>query len=181
MEDRLVALDGSPDVSLQAALVVIGRHPSCDVCIDSVRISRVHCCIYRDGRKVFVRDLNSTNGLRINGIQITSQAELREGDVLSIANLRYRRQAVPASAGGIKSNDSCLGESSKLRRDMNTPIAADMAPELVADIDLASVRNAVRQAIPGHLAGQYCVEVNLRPQKPLESQSSSLGDLGSPE
>lgn len=161
MDDRLVALDGSPDVPLQAALVVIGRHPSCDVCLDSVRISRVHCCIYRDGHQVFVRDLNSTNGVRINGIQVTDLGQLREGDVLSIANLRYRRQYGPVH-GAMAMNLSRASEISVLGSNHETPVEAEMLPE----IDLSQVRAAVHQAIPGHLAGQFSVEVNLRYQKP---------------
>lgn len=178
MEDRLVALDGSPDVPLQAALVVIGRHPSCDVCIDSVRISRVHCCIYRDGKKLFVRDLNSTNGIRINGMLVSDQAQLRVGDVLSIANLRYRRQA-GTHQNGLNPDGSQPIANDTPRHEMNTPVLGDIAPELAADIDLASVRQAVRQSIPGHLAGQFSVEVNLKLQKPLEVQAPNLSDLGS--
>ena len=162
MDDRLVALDGSPDVPLHAALVVIGRHPSCDVCIDSVRISRVHCCIYRDGKKFFVRDLNSTNGVRINGLLVTDQAQLHDGDLLTIANLRYRRQSSAVS----HADQSRLSDSPAPRHDMNTPVVGDVAPEIAANIDLSQVSAAVRQAIPAHLAGQFSVEVNLRLQKP---------------
>ncbi|MFM1802128.1 MAG: hypothetical protein RJA81_1480 [Planctomycetota bacterium] len=85
---RLLALDSTVDIELKQGLIVVGRHPSCDISIDSVRVSRVHCCIYITDGRIFVRDLNSTNGMRINGQQV-SQAELSDRDTLSIAHLRF--------------------------------------------------------------------------------------------
>ncbi len=35
MPARLVALDDGPDINLDRAMVVVGRHPSCDTRLDS--------------------------------------------------------------------------------------------------------------------------------------------------
>jgi len=69
--------------------VVVGRHPACDVRLDSLRVSRRHCCVARDLYDVVVRDLGSTNGIRINGERVEA-GQLRQGDEFSIAHLRYR-------------------------------------------------------------------------------------------
>jgi hypothetical protein len=89
MPVRLVALDEGPDILMDRAMVVVGRHPQCDARLDSLRISRHHCCMTQDQNDVVVRDLGSTNGIRING-QRVDVGRLRPGDELSIAHIRYR-------------------------------------------------------------------------------------------
>ncbi len=89
MPARLVALDEGSDISLDRSMVVVGRHPLCDVRLDSLRISRHHCCMTQDKDELVVRDLGSTNGIRINGERV-ERGRLRPGDELSIAHIRYR-------------------------------------------------------------------------------------------
>jgi predicted component of type VI protein secretion system len=89
MPTRLVALDEGPHIPLDRAMIVVGRHPQCDVRLDSLRISRHHCCMMLDQGDVIVRDLGSTNGIRING-QRVEIGRLHPGDELSIAHIRYR-------------------------------------------------------------------------------------------
>ncbi len=89
MPSRLVALDEGPDITLDRAIVVVGRHPACETRLDSLRVSRHHCCMTQENGEVVVRDLGSTNGIRING-QRVEMGRLRPGDELSIAHIRYR-------------------------------------------------------------------------------------------
>ena len=89
MTARLVALDEGPDIVLDRAMVVVGRHPACDARLDSLRVSRHHCCMMQESGEVVVRDLGSTNGIRING-QRVEMGRLKPGDELSIAHIRYR-------------------------------------------------------------------------------------------
>jgi len=89
MPTRLVALSEGADIPLDRAMIVVGRHPQCDARLDSIRVSRRHCCMTQDNGEVIVRDLGSTNGIRING-QRVEMGRLRPGDELSIAHLRYR-------------------------------------------------------------------------------------------
>ena len=107
MPVRLVALDEGPDITLDRTMVVVGRHPACDTRLDSLRVSRHHCCMTQESGEVVVRDLGSTNGIRING-QRVEIGRLRPGDELSIAHIRYRLEngqaheqtiAEPAGAG----------------------------------------------------------------------------------
>jgi hypothetical protein len=89
MPARLVALDEGSDIPLDRSMVVVGRHPLCDVRLDSLRISRHHCCMTQVQDEVDIRDLGSTNGIRINGERV-ERGRLRTGDELSIAHIRYR-------------------------------------------------------------------------------------------
>ena len=89
MPARLVALDGGPDILIDQDMVVVGRHPSCDARLDSLRLSRHHCCLTQEHGEIVVRDLGSTNGIRINGERVKA-GRLRLGDELAIAHYRYR-------------------------------------------------------------------------------------------
>jgi pSer/pThr/pTyr-binding forkhead associated (FHA) protein len=86
---RLIALDQGSDIVLNGRTVVVGRHPACDARLESLRVSRHHCCITRENGNFVVRDLGSTNGIRINGLRVDS-GHLVPGDELAIAHLRYR-------------------------------------------------------------------------------------------
>jgi hypothetical protein len=106
---RLVALDEGPDITLDRTIVVVGRHPACETRLDSLRVSRHHCCMTQENGEVVVRDLGSTNGIRING-QRVEMGRLRPGDELSIAHIRYRLEngqgheqtiAEPVSVAGL--------------------------------------------------------------------------------
>jgi pSer/pThr/pTyr-binding forkhead associated (FHA) protein len=89
MSSRFVAIDEGPDITLDRDMVLVGRHPNCDARLDSPRVSRHHCCMARDHDRVVVRDLGSTNGIRINGMRVET-GRLKPGDELTIAHFRYR-------------------------------------------------------------------------------------------
>ncbi|MGL5096979.1 MAG: FHA domain-containing protein, partial [Planctomycetia bacterium] len=91
----LVALDDIADILVEKPIIVIGRSDECDVVVDSKKVSRMHCCLAVVGvDTLVVRDLGSTNGIRVNG-EATDESTLNLGDELTIANLTYR--VVPMS------------------------------------------------------------------------------------
>jgi predicted component of type VI protein secretion system len=89
MPAQLVALDDGPSILLDKPILLIGRHPECDIQIDSRKISRRHCCIARVADYLVIRDLGSTNGIRINGTRM-QEGRLAEGDEVLIGASRYR-------------------------------------------------------------------------------------------
>jgi len=91
---RLVAVDEGPDIVLDRQMLVVGRHPACDIRLDVLRVSRHHCCLIHQAGVLVVKDLGSTNGTRINGMRV-EVGRLRDGDELSIAHIRYRFASGP--------------------------------------------------------------------------------------
>src|SRR5215831_12962307 len=89
MPAQLVALDDGPSILVDKPILLLGRHPECDIQIDSRKISRRHCCIAQVDDYLVVRDLDSTNGIRINGVRVL-EGKLIPGDELTIGNHRYR-------------------------------------------------------------------------------------------
>jgi hypothetical protein len=86
---RLIALKEGPDIPLGPGPLIVGRDPGCDARLDSIQVSRFHCCLAEDDGEVVVVDLGSLNGTRING-RLVELGWLELGDELSIAHLRYR-------------------------------------------------------------------------------------------
>src|SRR3954469_2826347 len=89
MPAHLVALNDGPSILLDKPILLVGRHPECDIQIESRKISRRHCCIAQVNDYLVVRDLDSTNGVRINGERV-AEGKLKLGDELTIGNHRYR-------------------------------------------------------------------------------------------
>jgi predicted component of type VI protein secretion system len=89
MPAQLVSLTDGPNILIDKPILLIGRHPECDIQIDSRKISRRHCCIAQVADYLVVRDLGSTNGIRINGARVL-EGRLNENDELMISGLRYR-------------------------------------------------------------------------------------------
>jgi len=100
---QLLSLGEGPNILLDKPILLLGRHPECDVQIDSRKISRRHCCIAQVSDYLVVRDLGSTNGVRINGVRVL-EGRLAPGDELTIGTYRYKviwdsliKPAVPAA------------------------------------------------------------------------------------
>lgn len=89
MPPQLIALTDGPNILLDKPILLLGRHQECDVQFGSRKVSRRHCCVAQVDNYVVVRDLGSTNGIRINGIRVL-EGSLRPGDELTIGNQRYQ-------------------------------------------------------------------------------------------
>jgi pSer/pThr/pTyr-binding forkhead associated (FHA) protein len=89
MPAQLVSLNDGPSILVNRPILLIGRHPECDIQIDSRKVSRRHCCIAQVGDYLVVRDLGSTNGIRINGVRVL-EGKLKESDELTIGGNRYQ-------------------------------------------------------------------------------------------
>src|SRR5262249_34037018 len=70
-------------------ILLLGRHQECDIQLNSRKVSRRHCCIAHISNHLVVRDLGSTNGIRINGVRVL-EGILKTGDELTIGNFRYK-------------------------------------------------------------------------------------------
>ena len=67
----------------------IGRAPGCELQIDSSSVSRHHALILLGPQDVIIEDLNSTNGVIVNGRKVSRQP-LRDGDQVLIGDVKFR-------------------------------------------------------------------------------------------
>ena len=88
----LLSLTDGPSILLDKPILLFGRHAECDVQLNSKKVSRRHCCLAQVNDYLVIRDLGSTNGVKINGERV-SEGRLRAGDELTVGNFRYRVSA----------------------------------------------------------------------------------------
>jgi pSer/pThr/pTyr-binding forkhead associated (FHA) protein len=102
---------GDP-IPLPEGRTVLGRDTACGICLPDTSVSRRHAEIIRTGEAVHVEDLDSRNGIHVNGVPRKS-ASLRLGDELKVGDFRFKlMDSVPArapSSSGSVSRLSPLG------------------------------------------------------------------------
>jgi adenylate cyclase len=88
MLGELLPCAGGPPIPLLKSRLVLGRQDFCDIPVRFGNVSSRHCELELIDGFWHVRDLNSTNGTRINGTPCTSEWLLPK-DVLWLALHRY--------------------------------------------------------------------------------------------
>jgi hypothetical protein len=76
-------------LALRAFPCVVGRHPDCDHQLNCPFISRRHCGFSVRGGRVWVEDLGSRHGTRLNGQSVEGRRPLHYGDRLDLACLAF--------------------------------------------------------------------------------------------
>ncbi|HEX2993910.1 MAG TPA: winged helix-turn-helix domain-containing protein [Anaerolineales bacterium] len=74
---------------LEQTVTRLGRAVENEIVIVSKRASREHAHIRRDGRRVFLDDLGSTNGTFLNGERVLGSVQLRDGDEISVGEVVF--------------------------------------------------------------------------------------------
>src|SRR5216683_7049646 len=91
LHGELVPVGGGDTIPLIRESLTVGRRDSCDICMRFPNISGVHCeFIFRNGYW-WVRDLNSTNGVKVNGMRVQEKL-LHPKDEVAIGKRRYMIQ-----------------------------------------------------------------------------------------
>ena len=120
MQAQLIPKDGGPPISINRDVTVVGRsREHCDLYINRGSISKMHCVIVKTDGLLFVRDLGSTNGTKVNGQKIVRGA-LLPGDQLSFANVLFKVYLGPDPEA-----------------DETQPIEVHMAPEKEPEVEMA--------------------------------------------
>jgi len=89
MRAQLIPSDGGQPIDITKDLVVVGRKEDCDLRLDHKSVSKQHCVIARTDGMLFLRDLGSTNGTRVNGTRVR-RAALLPNDQVAIAHFKFR-------------------------------------------------------------------------------------------
>ncbi|MFO0797722.1 MAG: FHA domain-containing protein [Gemmataceae bacterium] len=89
MPVHLLSLTDGPSILVDKPILLFGRHEECDVQLHSKKVSRRHCCVAQVNDYLVVRDLGSTNGVKVNGLRV-AEGKLVPGDELTIGNFKYQ-------------------------------------------------------------------------------------------
>jgi len=74
------------DYHLTDGQYAVGRNASCQIILDDALVSRRHALITVEGDEIFVEDLQSRNGVLVNGVRIPEPTHLELGDVITIGS-----------------------------------------------------------------------------------------------
>ncbi len=78
---------------LAADEAIIGRHPDCEIQLDSNMVSRRHARLFHADGRVLVEDLGSGNGTFVNGGRVSGPTPLRHGDRVKVGPVLFRFEA----------------------------------------------------------------------------------------
>ena len=151
--------------------IVVGRSREASIPIDSPGLSRRHFSLYFDGDTCWLRDLESRNGVRVNGIRVAETA-VREGDTIDAGETGYvieraaRRRIVDVTAGEEGSeaaragSDADLSGPSESTLMLPLPIYEAVAPTMIAEgatIPTGTLLAALVKAVSGTPARLYAI------------------------
>jgi chromosome segregation ATPase len=136
---ELVRIDGDRQMSFPLGRRTrIGRAPGCELQIDSQSVSRNHAMILKGTRELIVEDLNSTNGVLVNGRKV-SRNLLTDGDMLVIGEIQFRCVIKPVLRPGDVTDLRPTGEAPK-----NDPAKPEAARPEGAKRDAAAKSEPVK-------------------------------------
>lgn len=98
-EDHVAGFLVLPDerrIPIGDEILTIGRLPDCSIPISDRNASRRHAQVRADGETVYLLDLGSTNGTKVNGTA-TRHHRLRDGDRITIGTTTIRFEAAGAA------------------------------------------------------------------------------------
>ena len=105
----VLSLDGAilTEVELAKPVTVVGRHPTCDICIDHPAISARHVLFRIVNRTVYVEDLASTNGTKVNGL-LTSHQVVHHLDMIEVGRHKLHFFDDSLLVGGVDSLETTV-------------------------------------------------------------------------
>jgi hypothetical protein len=125
----LLLLEGEPPFKrfpLEHPPLTVGRQEPANIVLTGGTVSRRHCRFSRDGDRMMLEDLGSTNGTFVNSKPLAAPLGLMDGDVVSVGayQLRYHRRSAVMNAEA----DAMEGEL----RDAAAYVASILPPPIPA-------------------------------------------------
>jgi adenylate cyclase len=91
---ELVPEGGGDNIPLLRQNLTIGRRDSCDICLRIPNVSGLHCELTFDDGFWWIKDLGSTNGVRVNGVKVPHKL-LYPGEKITIGQKTYTIEYQP--------------------------------------------------------------------------------------
>ncbi|MCH2201190.1 MAG: FHA domain-containing protein [Fuerstiella sp.] len=97
MRAQLLPVNGGSPVTLDRPVTVVGRSARlCDLPLQNNSVSKIHCILVKTDGLLYMRDLGSTNGTRVNGQRVLRGA-LLPGDQISFSGSAFQVYLGPDS------------------------------------------------------------------------------------
>jgi hypothetical protein len=168
----VVSLDGAivTEIELTKDVTVVGRHPSCDICIDNPAISGRHMLLRIVDKTAYAEDLASTNGTKVNGHQTQHQV-VHHLDLIEVGHhkLHFFDDELLA-AGGISNLETTVHTDFE-----KTMMAAHAAPPSPAGTAAPAKEDLSRtMAIPSATIRMGAAQESVDTATPVAVRTSAL-------
>ncbi|MCR9115752.1 MAG: FHA domain-containing protein [bacterium] len=103
MFGELIPVGGGDPIPLLKESLRVGRRENCDIVLRFPNVSAHHCVLSIDEGYWFIKDLNSQNGVKVNGSRVVPDTRKRidPGDTVGIARHKYELVYQPADLGAV--------------------------------------------------------------------------------
>jgi FHA domain-containing protein len=100
MYGELVPLGGGDPIPLLKKELLVGRRESCDIVLRFANVSAHHCQFFVKSGYWYIRDMQSRNGCKVNGIRV-QEKRIDPGDSLAVAKHNYKLYYSPTDLGAV--------------------------------------------------------------------------------
>jgi len=125
---ELVPVGGGDAIPLIQDVMTIGRRKTCDIQLDFANISGTHAELAFKNGRWYLRDMGSTNGVKVNG-ERTLRRPLNPGDEISVANHKYTIQYLLAAGASVEDvfaeEEDVFGQSLMEKAGLEKPKRSD--------------------------------------------------------
>lgn len=98
MFGTLVPIGGGDDIPLKKKELIVGRKEDCDIVLRFSNVSGRHCKLVLSSGYWYVVDLNSSNGVKVNGVRVMDR-RIDPGAKLSISQHSFHLDYDPSANG----------------------------------------------------------------------------------
>ncbi len=127
------------DLELNEGTFAVGRNASCQLSLDDPLVSRRHAIFEVNGTSVTIEDLNSRNGVIVNGHRIEAKIGLNVGDRILIGSQELTLLAARDAQGGAGGG---VGKMTLPKMKVNTPSSGFPPVQIESDPEPSMVRRA---------------------------------------
>jgi predicted component of type VI protein secretion system len=100
MYGELVPVGGGDPIPLLKKTLLVGRRESCDIVLRFSNVSAHHCQLTVNAGYWYIRDMQSRNGIKVNGVRV-SEKRVDPGDIVSVAKHKYELHYSPMDLGAV--------------------------------------------------------------------------------
>src|SRR5262249_5017184 len=143
--------------------ISIGRKEGNTIRLMERNVSRRHARLLRNNGSVFIEDLDSYNGIRINGERINGRYEVKEGDLVEIGDYPLALQAAEIEEDGHDRHAPSLED----RKDKDEwPLAGTVPDFRLPEEILAGVRGQPQRPTVSNAPRDTLVDTPIQPAAP---------------
>ena len=133
MYGELIPCSGGDPIPLLKRKLLVGRRSSCDISLRFPNVSSHHCEFEMVNGYWYVRDLNSRNGIKVNGVRCDSKW-LMPGDVVSVSKHQYEVNYTPHGEAPTTEDEDpfaigLLEKAGLVKRDVDDDESFDSLPQ----------------------------------------------------